>query len=223
LVPVTKRFDRAISRKIVQIVKENARSLGPPNESMVGICDPWSSNSTIFLPNSTHLTDVDGGARVPIAKTAERLSEARHHMSSVASGGPLSEDSSTESSSFEFNSMKMSQSGPRGITRALIAGGRGMSISTQQTRYEISIAGHLDESLFASEGPWTVKVAKCRDDVNSADGQYMAGRCCVNAKVLIEGKDNVLRPSDGSSIRSVILQDDAEAIEVTFSPPTPAQ
>lgn len=43
------RFNDVLRSKIIEILRQKQAHLSYPNESTIALCQPWSSNSTIYL------------------------------------------------------------------------------------------------------------------------------------------------------------------------------
>ncbi|KAK3700511.1 hypothetical protein LTR37_015912 [Vermiconidia calcicola] len=159
ITPIMEKFNKALERKILEVLGQQVLRLNHPNESAVVDGDPWSSNSTI----------------VPFkAEKVDRLSRLEAHTSTVeeddgetisllSSSGARSESSKVSRSPANATAKAILDYSPEGWNAA------GDSDSTLSLVLETSVCRPLKEG-----SPFRIKASAIEVEISVAAGPLKA-------------------------------------------------
>lgn len=131
LAPIVVRFNEALRSKMIEVMRGKKTRFGPPNESTIAVCEPWSSNSTILPP-------------LPDLASSESVTEESLRSNSSRDRFAFVPPSQRRLSGSESSSTISLAPGLQ-IKRKIINGGRSVFVHTGTIFFDFSLAHCFDD------------------------------------------------------------------------------
>ena len=140
LSPVILRFNEALRRKIVEVLRQKKARLSHPNESTIAVCEPWSSNSTIPPPQPDLARSLDS----PRQSSSDSVTEASLRPDNSKDRSMFVPALQRELSDNESNSTISLVPGMQG-KRKIVNSGRSIFVQTSTIFFDFSLAHCFDD------------------------------------------------------------------------------